>query len=358
MRAAIIGCGVIGPVHAAALAQDRRVELAWACDLDPQRARSLGAHKATTSVAEVLADPSVDVVCVCTPHPSHAELGRAVLSAGKHLIVEKPLGVTPEQIYAMAAADDGRRVASAIFQHRFAPVNRRLAELCATGAFGQIIEANLHFRCLRDVSYYRSADWRGTWDGEGGGVLINQAIHGIDLLLSFAGALRTVESASVGRKLPCLEAEDRCQATLRLANGATARIDVANDHSTSWLLEVRVRGSTGSFTIDGSDRLIAIDHPSAALVAELTALSQITFPPIPTAKSCYGPLHGLQIHDAIDAIAAGRQPRLRVAEATMSSLAVLGIYHAAATSKPVSLPITAYQQPRAQTALHNQESRS
>ncbi|MEK7413876.1 MAG: Gfo/Idh/MocA family oxidoreductase [Planctomycetota bacterium] len=358
MRAAIIGCGVIGPVHAAALAQDRRVELAWACDLDRERARSFGAAKFTTVVAEVLADPSVDLVCVCTPHPSHAELGRAVLAAGKHLIVEKPLGVTPEQVGALAAADNGSSVACAIFQHRFAPLNRRLAELCASGTFGKITEANLHFRCLRDAAYYRSANWRGTWDGEGGGVLINQAIHGIDLMLSFAGDLHSVESATVGRRLPYLEAEDHCQATLRLTNGAVARIDAANDHSVSWLMHISVRGTVGHFTVDASDRLLAINHPNAALVAELQALSQISFAPIPSAKPCYGPLHGLQIHDAIEAIATGRQPYVRVATATMSSLAVLGIYHAAATGKPASVPFTTYQQPRAQTALHSQESRS
>jgi UDP-N-acetyl-2-amino-2-deoxyglucuronate dehydrogenase len=358
MRAAIIGCGVIGPVHAAALAQDRRVELAWACDLDLARARSLGAARSTVAAAEVFADPTVDLVCICTPHPSHSDFALAALAAGKHVVIEKPLGSEPAAVAGLVAADDGRRVVAGIFQHRFAPLNRRLAELCAQGAFGRIGEASLLFRCTRDAAYYGSAAWRGSWEHEGGGVLINQAIHFVDLMLWFAGAPRAVVTATVDRRLPCLEAEDSCQATLRLEGGAQARIDVSNDHSTDWLARISVRGSVGGFTIDANDRLAAIDHPSAALAAELQALSALTFSSLPGAKPCYGPLHALQLQDTVDAIHAGRAPRVRVADAAMTNAAVLGIYHAAATGEPTILPLAggAYHQPRHHTRL--QESRS
>jgi UDP-N-acetyl-2-amino-2-deoxyglucuronate dehydrogenase len=177
IQAAIIGCGVIAPTHARALELDARSHLRWACDIDPTRQTMVKAERFTTQFTEVLADPAVDVVHICTPHQTHADLACAALAAGKHVICEKALATTPADLARMvrAAAAAPQLVASGIFQHRFSPLARRLRELVSGGDFGRVQAVMVRFRCTRGQAYYASAAWRGRWAGEGGGLMINQA---------------------------------------------------------------------------------------------------------------------------------------------------------------------------------------
>jgi predicted dehydrogenase len=344
LQVAIVGCGVIGPVHAAAVGLDREAQIRWACDREPAKAQRIAAAHQTTDSAAVFADPDVDLVCVCTPHPEHAALVASALAAGKHVVCEKPLASTPADLARIleAAESHPHLVASGIFQHRYAPLARRLRQLVAEGAFGEVSALEVDFACTRDERYYASAAWRGKRLAEGGGVAINQGIHTIDLGLWLAGAeVRRVAGRVRRRRLACIEVEDLFEAEVLCASGLSARLRADNDGTTGWKQRVVLRGTRGAFTLGDGHRLIAIEHPSGALREELQALDACNLDgkPLGGAKDVYGYHHALQIADVIESIRSGRRPMVTVADAAQANAVILAAYHSSAAGSPAVLPL-------------------
>jgi len=352
IRTALIGCGVIGPTHVRALALDGRAQLVWACDaeLDQAKAVAPAAARHGSDWRAVIKDPAVDLVCIATPHHLHVEMALAALAAGKHVICEKPLATTPGDVDRLVAASASRpqQVASGIFQHRFSPLNRRLQALVSAGDFGPVRSIDLDFACTREPSYYASGPWRGRWGGEGGGLMINQAIHGVDLALWFAGQTRTVAGRVQRRRLTDIEVEDAAEARIACVGGVTVALRAVNDPGDLWRQRIVVTCGHGSFTVDEGDRLLACEHPSAALAAELQALSQVRVDGVKLpGKDCYGDFHALQIQDCLSAIQAGRPALVGFGEAAPAIHAVLGLYHSSALGgATVDLPVAAaFQRP-------------
>src|SRR4051812_34143808 len=336
VRAAIIGCGVIGPTHAKALALDARAELVLACDPDLERAKKLGAAKASADWRDALA-PGIDLVIVATPHQLHAEQAVAALEAGKHLICEKPLGTTPADVARMvAAAAKAGTVASGIFQHRYAPLARRLHELLRGGDFGAVEQATMDFKCTRAADYYASGPWRGKWAGEGGALMINQAIHTLDLLNWFCGTPVSISGRVERRRLTTIECEDFGEATVTYApaagsGGATAKFRCENDLKTGWAMKIEVKTRFGGFTLGDNHRLTAVEHPNHSLVAELRALDGVHLDGVKLpGKDCYGDHHALQVQDVLSAIIAGRRPHVTLEDAAASNQVVLGLFASSA----------------------------
>lgn len=333
IQAAIIGCGVIAPTHAKALELDARTQLRWACDVDATRATAVAAERFTTQIAEVLTDPAVDVVHICTPHQTHADLACAALAAGKHVICEKALATTPADVVRMlrAAAAAPQLMASGIFQHRFSPLARRLRALVAGGDFGRVQRIDVRFRCTRTSAYYASGPWRGRWAGEGGGLMINQAIHSLDSALGFLPAPHTVAGQVSRSRVATIEVEDGAQFTVSGAHGAVLSMDAANDLVTGWQNRIDVVASGGSFSLSTDEHLVELQHPSQALATELWALERLDLGAVQMpGKACYGDHHALQIQDCISAIAAGRPPQVDFAAAAVPNRVVLALYHSAA----------------------------
>ncbi len=352
MQIAIIGCGVIGPVHAAAARLDREVVIRWVCDRDATKLPRVVAERSTTDMSQVLADPLVQLVCVCTQHPEHADVIEAALHAGKHVLCEKPLASTPADLLRILRASSAhpQLIASGVFQHRFAPLARRLRQLVVEGSFGTITKVEVDFACTRDQGYYRSADWRGKRLGEGGGVALNQGIHTIDLGLWLAGAVALQVAGTVRRRrLSCIEVEDLFEATVSCTGGLTARLRADNDGVTGWKQRVVVRGSRGGFTLGDGHRLVAIDHASAALGEELQALdaANLDSRPLGGAKDVYGYHHALQVADVIEAIRCGRPPMVGFADAVQANAVILATYQSTSLGRPVQLPLepTTYRYP-------------
>jgi UDP-N-acetyl-2-amino-2-deoxyglucuronate dehydrogenase len=353
---AIIGCGVIAPTHAKALAIDGRASITWACDTDVAKARERipEAKRHTTDYREALADPNLQAVCICTPHADHAQPLADAIAAGKHVICEKPLGVTPEQVQAMVASakrgEEAGLVVAGIFQHRFNPLVARLQSLIAAGDFGKIRSAKMDFRCTRKPSYYAAGAWRGTWAGEGGALLINQAIHTIDIVNFFCGEAVSVRGKAERRHLDCIECEDHAEFTVRYRGGHEANFFATNDGESGWVTDVHVECERGSFSLGkGSYALTALQHPSAVLCADIRAHDQLRDRIVALddngAKAEYGDFHAVQITDALSAMITGRRPRFTVADASASVQVVLGVYHASVTGGEVALPVTGYQHP-------------
>ena len=229
LRYGVIGAGVIAPLHLQAIAALDDVEVAGISALDREAAAALAEEAGCASFAdhrELLAlEP--DVVVVCTPHPSHPALTIEALEAGAHVLVEKPLAVEAREADAMIeAADRTERLLGVCFQQRFRPVIAAAHGLIGEGRLGELLRVSIVDPLYRPNAYYGTAGWRGTWAGEGGGVLMNQAPHTLDLLCHLAGPPATVWGVSRRRTQP-MQAEDTATALLEYGNGALGTLAVS-----------------------------------------------------------------------------------------------------------------------------------
>jgi predicted dehydrogenase len=196
LRTALVGCGKVGQIHAAALRELPESEFVAVCDRDSTRAAAFAGRYGTqayTDVAALLRDARPQVVTVCTPHPLHAEAVIAAAAAGAHALVEKPLAANLSDCDAMLAAcrTAGTRL-GVISQRRFYEPVRRMKAAIDAGKIGKPVLGVLSMFSWRDQAYYESDPWRGKWTMEGGGVLVNQSPHQLDLLQWFMGAIDEV----------------------------------------------------------------------------------------------------------------------------------------------------------------------
>ena len=225
----MIGAGVVAPLHLEAIAALDDAELIGIAALDAAEAAARAERFGCAWFAdhrELLA-LAPDVVVVCTPHPSHPQLTIESLEAGAHVLCEKPLAAEVREADAMiAAADRLGRLLGVCFQQRFRPVIAAAHELVAEGRLGEFARVSIVDPLYRPNAYYRTAGWRGTWDGEGGGVLMNQAPHTLDLLCHLAARPARVWGVSRRGAQP-MEAEDTATALLEYANGALGTLAVS-----------------------------------------------------------------------------------------------------------------------------------
>ena len=251
VRHAIVGCGVIGPVHAEAVIQHPAAELVAVCDVLMDRAEACAARyggRPYADFAEMLERERPDSVSICTPHHNHAEVAVRCLEAGAHVLCEKPLDARIEAMDRMIeSARRTGRILAGVFQHRFDPVNVAIKQAIEEGAFGRVLNAGATIRCMRREAYYRSADWRGTWSGEGGAVLINQAIHSIDMMQWLAGRVRSVSGKFANLTHEgVIEAEDVASASLEFESGALGTIEATSSSYKDFDAGVHVYGTKGS----------------------------------------------------------------------------------------------------------------
>jgi predicted dehydrogenase len=346
IRVGIIGNGVIGPTHAEGFRRIPGVELAWACDLIEDKARRLAEkyqiERITTDYREIIADPKVTCVAVCTDHASHAPITVAALKAGKHVLCEKALAATAKGMTAMLAAHRRRPglVLEAVFQHRFDAVNRYLKTLVDKKAFGKILTAGVQVRCKRTNEYYRGDAWRGTWAQEGGAVLINQAIHYIDTLVWVMGGVESVGGAydNLTHK-DAMETEDTATAAVRFRNGALGTIEATASSNLDWETTISIHGTEGSLEVrdDRPIKAAWLDKTrEAAILADLAAA--VNTPGELLGKSYYGTGHPAQIEDFVGAIRGKRKPFISAESARRTVDVVLAIYESHRRRKWINLP--------------------
>lgn len=250
---AIVGVGMIAEFHAQALAQVRGAKLVGVASRNRESAeafaRKHGVPFATTSVAELVARPEVEVVCITTPSGAHLDPALQAVRAGRHVVVEKPIEITTARVDELlrAAETAGVRVAP-IFQGRFGRGAATVKAALDAGRFGRLVLASAYVKWHRAAKYYTG--WKGTLGLDGGGALINQGIHAIDLLQWFAGMPVDVCCFTTRRVHTGIEAEDTASATLRFASGALGTLEATTALYPGWRRRLEICGEHGSATLE------------------------------------------------------------------------------------------------------------
>ncbi|MCB0535206.1 MAG: Gfo/Idh/MocA family oxidoreductase [Saprospiraceae bacterium] len=259
----IIGGGMIAEFHAKAIqAMGTHVQLGAIYARNPVRAKQLGEQfgcKAYSNLDDLLGDPSIDIVTIATPSGAHLEPTVAAARAKKHIICEKPLEVTPARVQEMIdVAEKENVVLSGIFNRRFNPAVEHLKKAVESGRFGTLTLCDAQIKWYRTQAYYDSAEWRGTMDLDGGGALMNQGIHTVDLLLYLAGNVKRLSASMAMLIHERIEVEDTAVAILEFENGARGAIQAATScwSSAGNPAEIHLCGSGGSvFMSDESFRV-------------------------------------------------------------------------------------------------------
>lgn len=248
---AVVGLGM-GTHHCRAIQSAPNARLVAVCDVDEERLQPAADEYdclAYSSLTELLANDEIDVVNIATPSGSHTEVGVQVAAAGKHMIVEKPADITTARIDQLIAAVEGAGVkAAGIFQSRLDPLNMAIRQAIADGKLGGLIGVHGHLPWYRKQSYYEGAhgSWKGTWAMDGGGSLMNQGVHTVDLLQWLAGRVESVMGmfGVFGHEI---EAEDQSVALLRFANGALGTLYTTTCAYPGRDQRITIYGKSGSF---------------------------------------------------------------------------------------------------------------
>lgn len=247
----IYGCGMISDVHALAAKSLDGAELVGCADIAKARADVFAEKygiKAYETLEDMLADKEVDVVCICTPNGTHAELAVKALRAGKNVIVEKPMAInTKECDEIIAEAEKSTGKIMVISQMRTAPDIIRAKELVQSGDIGKIILCDLYMKYYRDPSYYKDS-WHGTLKMDGGGALINQGIHGVDIIQFVVGPIVNTKSF-VKTQIHDIEAEDTVVSAIEFENGAIGVIEATTSVNPGYDREIKIHGSRGTIEI-------------------------------------------------------------------------------------------------------------
>ncbi|MEM6329626.1 MAG: Gfo/Idh/MocA family oxidoreductase, partial [Planctomycetota bacterium] len=259
----IIGCGMISRFHARAINDVPGAELVGCSDRSyARRAKPLAEETGCTafeSLEAMLADPRVDAVTVATPSGAHLPAVLAAASAGKHVIVEKPLEVTlPRCDAAIQACRAAGVKLATIFPSRFSAASQRMKAAIDGGRFGAVTLGDACVKWWRSQDYYDSGAWRGTWALDGGGALMNQAIHTVDLLAWLMGPVVEVYARTATLAHERIEVEDTAVATLAYASGAVGMLQATTAAFPGYLKRVHVHGDRGSAILE-EDQLIAWD---------------------------------------------------------------------------------------------------
>ncbi|MCF7958207.1 MAG: Gfo/Idh/MocA family oxidoreductase, partial [Phycisphaerae bacterium] len=245
----IVGTGLISDCHARAIADIPQGTLAGFCGRSPQKAQFLADRyncRAYNNFDELLSDDRIDIVTICTPSGAHMEPAVAAALHGKHVLCEKPLEITPERIDTMIGAHEqaGTQL-GCIFQNRFTEAMAPLRQAVNDGRFGTITYAGAYVPWWRAESYYNDS-WHGTWALDGGGALMNQSIHMIDMLCDLMGPVASVKAFTANIGHPQIEAEDTSVAALKFVNGA---LGVIYGTTASWpgaFKRFEITGTTGT----------------------------------------------------------------------------------------------------------------
>lgn len=336
MNFAIVGCGFIAKKHSQAIKNIKNANLVAVCDRVPELMKPyVDEHDATpyTDFEEMLNNDSIDVVNICTPSGSHAFLAELAAKYGKHVIVEKPIAMTLEETDRIIGATKEYNVKLAVVHpNRFRPAAMKLKEILQQNLLGKISHALCIVNWNRNQDYYDQAPWRGTKEYDGG-VLMNQAIHNLDLLAWYMGETEEVFSMEATR-LRDIEAEDVSTGIIRFQSGALATVQASTTvYPRNYEESITVFGEKGTVKIGGPNALhfetLNLQDVNDQLIEK--SIDQIRSNPWGRSG------HEEIIADMIEAIKEDRQPAITGQEGRNAVELVLAFYESAKTNRPVNI---------------------
>ncbi len=347
-RVALVGAGVIGTHHGLVLSQlADRLELVAVVDVAADRAEKLAAERGGrpfTSLAEALREEDVDIVVVCVPTGLHGEVAIEALDAGKHVIVEKPAETTvPKVDQIVKAQQKAGTVVTVISQHRFDPATETVLAAVQRGELGRLTSGIASIDWWRGQSYYDSGDWRGTWELDGGGALMNQGVHTVDLLIAMLG--RPVEVFAYTGVLAHerIEVEDVAVGVVRFESGALGVLHGSTAAYPGLSARVQVHGDRGSAVID-NDHLVFFHGTPAGEEPEERSMGTTSVRAGADAGATaasnptgLGDSHRLQYLNFLAALDGTEQLRVDLETNRQAVALINGVYESARTGRPVDL---------------------
>jgi predicted dehydrogenase len=340
---AIIGTGMIANFHAEAIRQTPGAKLIGAYSRSKEKSDEFAAEqkcRAAASIAELVSDPEIHAACITTPSGAHADAAVPFLEAGKAVLCEKPMEVSLEAVdRILSAAERGGGLLAGVFQSRFGRGAQVLKAAIEQGRFGRLTLCSAYIKWWRAQSYYESSNWKGTWKLDGGGALMNQGIHAVDLLQWLAGLPEQVSAFYGTLAHPGVEAEDTLAAALKFPNGALGVIEAATSCYPGDDLRIEIRGDKGSATLV-QDRITRWDFaeakPEDDEIRRGDQSGQIGGGTAdPKAISTEG--HRRLVADLVGAIREKRPPMIPGSDARKAVSLVLACYEAARTGRAVRL---------------------
>lgn len=354
IRTALVGCGKVGGIHAEVLSRLPESEFVAACDADPARAGAFASRygaRAFEDVPTMLARAAPEALVVATPHPLHAAPAILAAEAGVHVLVEKPLAARLDECDAMLdAAAKGGVTLGVVSQRRFCEPALRMKAAIDAGKIGMPALGVVSMFNWRDEAYYRSDPWRGRWATEGGGVLVNQAPHLLDLLQWFMGDIAEIGGNWANLNHPTIEVEDTAVAVVRFRSGGLGSIVASLSQRPGLFSKVHIHGANGASVGVETDR-------GATFVAGVSA---VTEPPltdvwtVPGEESRLGAFqeedraafagidaathyHAVQVRDFLQSIREGREPLVTGRDGRTVVAMFSAIYESQRLGRPIAL---------------------
>lgn len=330
--AVVVGCGAVGPVHAQVIQECEGARLAGVCDIVSERAQRLAEEhgcKVYDSYTQVLMDAEVDAVHLCTPHYLHAPMAREAVKHGKHIVIEKPFAMNLKEAEALGAELLAQQVkVCCILQNRYTPCIQKMKEMIDSGAYGAVKGGRGLLTWQRTPEYYRSEAWRGRWDTEGGGLLINQAVHLLDLMTYLGGECADLSGTIANRTLQdVIEVEDTAEATLYTKTGQILHFFATNGYcaNTPFDLEIILENAALRF----QDNKLYLHQEDRT---EEIATNKVT----QKGKAYWGNGHWNLIQAFYHALHGEADTYTSIADGIAAVRLVDGIYRSAKTGKHVS----------------------
>jgi len=342
MKFGIVGTGMIAEFHARAISEIPGTSIVACLDTSPERSKAFAEKhgcRAYEALDRFLADPEIKIVNVCSPSGAHLDSAVPAAISGRHVIVEKPLEISVARCMRIVeACDKAGVVVSGIFPSRFHGAPRKLREAIDSGRFGNLAMGSAYVKWWRDQTYYSGSAWKGTKAMDGGGALMNQSIHAIDLLLWYMGKVNKVSAFTGVIGHTGIEIEDNACAALEFASGALGVVQGSTATWPGFLKRVEVMGTAGSAIIEEENMIywkFASETPDdeatrkkfAAVTTSGGGASD------PSAIGHHG--HRLQIEDVLHAIAAHGKPLVDGIQATRAVALIEAIYKSATSGMPI-----------------------
>jgi predicted dehydrogenase len=336
---AVVGCGVISRFHLNAIQSIEDAALRGVYDTVSENAQHVAAEydvQAYSDYAALLADKEVDAVCICTPSHLHAPLALEAIAAGKHVLIEKPIALTLEECDAISAAAKRMVVqVGVVSQLRYSPAIGRVRHALETGLLGRITRCDLYMKYYRPQSYYDSGTWRGTLSMDGGGALMNQGIHGIDLVQYLMGPADSIYALS-STLVRDIEVEDTLTDVVEWHCGAHGVIQASVGDYPGFPRRIEINGESGTIILE-EDRIIKweMEGNTACHIYEQPSAPEVRSHSEASAINPSG--HIAQLRNFIDAVRGEGQLLVDDREGRKALIMILAAYRSAAQGVPVVL---------------------